>query len=186
MRWADLTALITAALWLGANLAIALVPMVMFAEAKIIGEGPAGVLLLRQQLGEMFGQVLQHYMQASCVLAVLFFIARMWGWTIRLRRRQFRRTSMIGAAIMVGILVAFACAWTSVVQVEDLRVLSEIAQDKDAPDAKAVRQRFEAAHKQSMHVFVVLTALLAASVTVLAASLARRGALPASAPARAP
>jgi len=87
---------------------------------------------------------------------------------------------------MVGILVAFACAWTSVVQVEDLRVLSEIAQDKDAPDAKAVRQRFEAAHKQSMHVFVVLTALLAASVTVLAASLARRGALPASAPARAP
>ena len=187
MRWADLTALIAAVLWLGANLAIAFVPAVMFPEANIIGEGPAGVLLLREQVGEMFGQVLLHFMTCSAVLAGLFLIARVWGWTIRLQRGTFHRTSLIGVVVLVGVLTCFAGAWSAVVEVDDLRVASEIASDKEAPDAEAIRHRFEVAHKQSMNVFVALTALLAVSATLLAVSLARRDhPLPASSPPAAP
>ena len=187
MRWADLTALIATVLWLGANLAIAFVPAVMFPEANIIGDGPAGVLLLRGQLGEMFGQVLLHFMICSAVFAALLLIARVWGWTIRLRRRAFHRSSLVGVVLLVGILICFACAWSTVVEVDELRVAAEIAKENEASDTEAIRQRFEVAHKQSMNVFVALTVLLAVAAALLAVSLARRDhPLPASAPPAAP
>ena len=174
MRWADLTALFAAVLWLGANLAVAFVPMVMFPEANIIGEGKEGVLLLRAQLGEMFGQVLDRFMVGSAVLAGLLLIARVWGWTLRLRRGRFHRTSLVGVLLVVGVLTAFASAWTIVDQANALRIEAEIARDDEAPDADAVRARFDAVHKQSERTFGTLTALLAATAIGLMVSLARR------------
>ena len=174
MRWADLTALFATVLWLGANLAIAFVPIVMFRETRIIGEGPEGVLLLRAQVGEMFGQVLHYFMYGAAALAGLLLIARVWGWTLRLRRGRFHRTSLIGVLLVVGVLTAFASGWTIVDQANALRIEAEIASDTEAPDADAIRTRFDAVHKQSERTFGTLTALLMATAIGLMVSLARR------------
>ena len=75
----------------------------------------------------------------------------------------------------------------AVVEVDELRVAVEIANENEASDTEAIRQRFEVAHKQSMNVFVALTVLLAVAAALLAVSLARRDhPLPASAPPAAP
>lgn len=180
MRWADLTALIAAALWLGGNLAMALAPIVMFNQAMVVG-------LTRAEVGELFGEVMLAYMLLSCGFAGLFLLARLVGWTIRLRRARMQRWSLVGVLLLVGVLTTFGLGFAAVAEVRSIQHAIEVAEE-DAPDEVAgLQQRFKGAHQRSTDLFKALSALLALTIGALAVSLARRDApLPASAPPAAP
>lgn len=177
MRWSDLVAFFTSAMWLGCNVAFAIVPAVMFEQVRI-----HAVDASKAEVGELFGQVAIRWGMLSLVLLAVLTLARFTGWIIRLRRRDLRRASLIGVLLFAAIAVFTGLAARTYTTVEDRRVALEDL-DEDSPERPLAAAAFEDEHQRSVRLSKILTVLLLAQSVVLAVSLCRRtgGSAPASA-----
>lgn len=185
-RTADAIALITAAFWLGGCLAIGLSAGIMFGAAKELTVD-ASV----PEVGELFALVFETWSWLGLALAALFAIARVVGWTARLRQGRFRRMSLLGVAAAVAVLTCAALGHLAILDAGVKRTewarAAEQVEDEDAtPAARAAEAErhaaFTVAHERSSGLGKALCAALAAAIVLLAVSLVRREtAIPASA-----
>lgn len=177
MRWSDLLAFFTSTFWLGCNTAFAIVPAVMFGAVK-----GKYVDASREEVGELFGQVAMVWGKLTLGLLVVLALARLAGWLMRLRARDFRRSSLIGVFLFAAIAVFTVLAAYSYDQVEVYRSALEDL-DTSSPERPVVAAQFAFEHKRSVDLSKVLTVLLLTQSVLLAVSLIRRSApTPASAP----
>jgi len=168
MRWSDLLAFFTSTFWLGCNTAFAIVPAVMFGavNGKYVDAS-------REEVGELFGLVAMMWGNLTLGLLVLLTVARLAGWLIRLRGRDFRRSSLIGVFLFAAIAVFTVLAARSYDEVEVQRSALEDL-DSDSPERPALAAQFALDHKRSVDLSKILTVLLAAQTAVLAVSLLRQ------------
>jgi glucan phosphoethanolaminetransferase (alkaline phosphatase superfamily) len=179
MRWSDLVAFFTSAMWFGCNVAFAIVPAVMFSQ---VSDKYQIIDVTKAEVGELFGQVALRWGTLSLVLLVVLALARISGWIIRLRRRDFRRVSLVGVLLFAAIAVfAGLAAWSYTTVEEHRAALDDL--DEDSPERPLAAAAFDIEHQRSVRLSQILTALLLAQSVVLAVSLARRtgGPAPASA-----
>lgn len=168
MRWADIIAFFTTSFWVGCNIAFAIVPAVMFGQVKI-----HAVDATREEVGELFGQVAIRWGWLTLALLAVLFIARIIGWTVRLRRRRFTRVSLVGVMLFAGIAVFTVLAAGCYETVEKQRTdLADM--EKDDPARPAAAAAFQQEHERSVRLSQIVTLLLLGQAGVLACSLARR------------
>jgi len=168
MRWSDLLAFFTSTFWLGCNTAFAIVPAVMFSAVK-----GKYVDASTEQVGELFGLVAMMWGNLTLGLLAVLALARLAGWLIRLRHREFYRSSLIGIFLFAAIAVFTVLAARSYDHVEVHRSTLEDL-DATSPERPAVAAQFALEHERSVLLSKILTALLLAQSVVLAVSLMRR------------
>lgn len=177
MRWADIIAFFTSTFWLGCSVTFGIVPMVLMPAAK-----HRYVDATTAQVGELFGQIALFWIPLSLSLLGVLALARIVGWVIRLRRRQFKRVSLIGVLVFAGVAVFAVLAAQSYETVEAQRVAKDDL-DEDSPELIKAEAEFAPVHERSKRLSQILTALLLVQSAVLAVSLARRTPTPAPASA---
>ena len=168
MRWADLIAFFTSAMWFGCNVTFAIVPAVMFELVRI-----DAVDATKAEVGELFGQVALRIGLLGLALLMVLGVARFAGWIIRLRQRDFRRASLIGVLLFAGVAVFAGLAAHSYVVVEEQRAALDDL-DEQSPERPLAAAQFDLEHQRSVRLSQILTALLFAQSLALAVSLAHR------------
>lgn len=175
MRWADLVAFFTSSMWFGCSVAFAIVPAVMFEQVRI-----AAVDATKAEVGELFGQVALRMGLLWLALLVVLGLARFAGWIIRLRQRDFRRTSLVGVLLFAGVAVFAGLAAQSYVAVEERRLARDDL-DEQSPERPVAAALFDLEHQRSVRLSEVLTVLLFAQSLALAISLGGRATRPSAA-----
>lgn len=182
MRSADLLALITAASWLGGNIAIVVTAIVMFGSAA--GDE---VDASTQEVGELFGPVFSAWSVAGGIMLALIVVARVASWVGRMRRGTFTRGSLIGVAALVVVITTYVLGVIALIDTSAARDDWARATETAPEQVEALQAVFKTAHERAESLMSALMAGLVCLIAVLAASLWQRGrGLPASAPPRAP
>lgn len=170
MRAADLIALITAAAWLGGNLALVTTAIVMFSLAK-----QGGVDASTYEVGELFGPVFSTWSMIGGILLAIIVLARIASWIARLHRREFTHGSLLGVAMLIVVVTTYILGASAIADTVTARSAWEIATEKTPDQVDALQGVFNAAHKRSESLMGGLTAGLVCLIAVLGGSLWRRG-----------